>query len=114
MITSPGSSNAAIASREGDGSLSGLHGRFGPHDVHPCRFTGLEEVARVAEPFFGEGERLLSNGDEGVTPDNADVLRGHAEEDAVLGGADTLLGRTDALLGLVVGPDLPHSGEDRL
>ena len=88
--------------------------RLRAQDVDARRLPGLEEVARLPEPVPGERERLLLDLHERVAAHDLDVVRGRAQQDAVLGAADALLGRAHALLRLLVGALLPQPGEDRL
>ena len=103
-----------VAAREGEAALGRLHRRLRAQHVHARRLPGLEEVAGLPEPVPGEGERLLLDLHERVAAHDLDVVRGRAQQDAVLGGADALLGRAHALLRLLVGALLAQPGEDRL
>jgi hypothetical protein len=104
----------AVPAGEGEAALGRLHRRLGAQDVHPRRLPGLEDVTGLPEPVPGESQRLLLHRHERVASHDLDVVRGRAEQDPVLGGADALLSRAHALLGLLVGALLAQAREDRL
>jgi hypothetical protein len=103
-----------VAPGAGNRPLRGLDRGLCLHDVEPRRLARLEEVAGLREPLLGEGERLLLDLHEGDAADHGDVLGGGPEQDPVFGRPQALLGGADALPGLVVGPLVAQTGEDRL